>query len=213
MSIIITSSNEGWWVSVSHQVRVDEYQHHIKWGLMSIIITSSNEGWWVSVSHQVRVDEYQHHIKWGLMSIIITSSNEGWWVSVSHQVRVDEYQHHIKWGLMSIIITSSNEGWWVSSLHQVMRVDEYHHHIKELKKQCSWKWCLSSLLSQIHVTEAESCHWIEIEIPPVKTVINTFPCLVESSVVSKCYVVTTNISLCSSYRCSFLLSWYMNFNA
>ena len=69
---------------------------------------------------------------------------------------------------------------------EMLHSDEYERHIKELKRQYSGKWVLSSLLS-LNVTEANRRHWIEIEIPPVTAVLEKFPCLVEPSVVSKYY--------------------------
>eukprot|EP00731_Ephydatia_muelleri_P034379 Em0057g11a len=65
---------------------------------------------------------------------------------------------------------------------EMLHSDEYERHIKELKRQYSGKWVLSSLLSLMNVTEANRRHWIEIEIPPVTAVLEKFPCLVEPSV-------------------------------
>lgn len=52
---------------------------------------------------------------------------------------------------------------------EMLHSDEYERHIKELNRQYSGKWVLSSLLSLMNVTEANRRHWIEIEIPPVTT--------------------------------------------
>lgn len=60
-----------------------------------------------------------------------------------------------------------------------MHPDEYERHIKEVKRQYSGKWLLSSLLSLMDITFVSRRNWIEVVVPTVKEVIEKFPCLVE----------------------------------
>ncbi len=62
---------------------------------------------------------------------------------------------------------------------------EYEQHVKHLKKTyMSQKWSLTSMQGLLEQTATIRQRWIRDEIPPVRQVLEKFPCLKEPKLVS-----------------------------
>ena len=68
----------------------------------------------------------------------------------------------------------------------------YDKHVKHLQKSYfSQKWSVASMISLLEETAVQRRQWIMNECPPVKSILEKFPCLKEPKIVS-CSICTQN---------------------